>query len=172
MKISTIVILLSILLCSSCSRKSAAELYTEALAQEDQNNFALAAERYSELVERFPADAKAESSQFRIAMIWQNELRDTRKAVHAYLRFHELFPQSGRAATALFLSAFLYNNDLHNYDSAKLVYETFLQKYPDSELAASAKYELSKIGKDPNELVPRQAVSTENSMQRKTGKAK
>ena len=172
MKRSAIVFILSCILLSSCSRKNAEELYLDAQVQEGQKNFALAAERYEEILRRFPADAKAESSQFNLALLYQNDLHDSRKAVHAYQRFHELFPQSNRAATALFLAAFLFNNDLHNYDSAKIVYETFLQKYPGHELAASAKYELSTIGTDPNALVPNQVTSTEESTKKKPRSAK
>ncbi|MBI1803829.1 MAG: tetratricopeptide repeat protein [Ignavibacteria bacterium] len=163
------VFILSLLVFSSCSRKSAVELYGEAQAQESQKNFALAVERYGELVARFPTDARADSSQFRVAMIYQNELHDTRKAVHTYQRFHELFPQSGRAGTALFLSAFLYNNELHNFDSARTAYELFLQQYPNHQLAASARYELSNIGKDPSELMPGHVTSTEQSSDKKSG---
>ena len=143
----------SLIIFSSCSRKSAEELYTEAGAQEGQKNFALAVENYEELIARFPNDAKAESAQFHLAMLYQNELHDSRKAVHAYKKYHELFPQSNRASTAVFLAAFLYNNDLHNYDSAKMMYELYLQQYPNQELATSAQYEIANIGKDPNELM-------------------
>jgi len=166
------IIIFSLILFASCSRRSAAELYSEAQTQEAQKNFSLAAEQYTELIARFPTDAKAESSQFFLAMLYQNELHDTRKAVSAYHRYYELFPQSGRAATALFLTGFLYNNDLHNYDSARTVYETFLQKYPGHELAASAQYELSNIGKDPNELVPGRSASTVESSGNANGTAK
>jgi len=152
-----------ILFLPSCSRKSAEDLYKEGLAQEDQKNFQLAVERYEEIVKDFTREAYAESAQHRIALIYNNELRDMEKAAQAYRKCYDLFPTSKQAPTMLFLSGFILNNELHRLDSARIVYETFLQKYPDHELAASAKFELETLGKDPNEYVQTQITSTDES---------
>jgi len=135
----------------SCSRKSDVELYNEGKSAEAEKNFTKATELFEEAVNRYPAQAYAESSLARLAVIYNNDVKDPRKALDAYRRFYTLFPSSKQAPTMLFLSGFLLNNELRMIDSAKLVYETFLQKYPQHELAASARFELENLGKEPGQ---------------------
>ena len=145
-------LVLAILL-SSCSRKSDAELFTDAKTLEERKDFQTAVERYEEIVDRMPTSPYAESSLVRLAMLYTNEVKDTRKAINAYRRCYTSFPNDKQAPTMLFLTAFLYNNDLHQVDTAKILYESFLQKYPDHELAQSAKFEIATLGKDPGQML-------------------
>ena len=147
---------------SSCSRQSAKELYEEGITAYDQKNYQLAVEKFREVVDRSAATAYAESSQFRIAMIYNNDLHDFPKSVAEYQKFTLLFPSSKESPTALFLTGFLFNNELHKLDSAKVVYEEFLQKYPDHQLALSAKFELNSLGKDPTELLQPEPAPAES----------
>ena len=145
---------------SSCFRKSEEQLYSEAQAAETAKNFTEAIDRYQEIVSRFNDGSRAEESQYRIALIYNNELHDISKALGAYHHFYETFPNSTNAPSALFLMGFLYNNELHNIDSARILYQEFLQKYPTNELARSAQFELETLGKDPtsvlhNEILPK-----------------
>ncbi|MBI4547294.1 MAG: tetratricopeptide repeat protein [Ignavibacteriae bacterium] len=157
------------MLIPSCSRQSAEDLYNEGIAQEEQKNFHLAIEKYKEIVKDFTREAYAESAQYRIALIYNNDLRDMGKAAQAYRKCYDLFPMSKQAPTMLFLSGFILNNELHELDSAKTVYETFLDKYPDHELAASAKFELETLSKDPNQYIKTQVASADEL---KTGNPK
>jgi outer membrane protein assembly factor BamD (BamD/ComL family) len=141
---------------TSCSRKSEADLYREGKAAEEQKNFQLAVERYEEIVKQSATSAYAETSQYRVAVIYNNDLHDPIKAVNAYRTFHTMFPSSNHAPSALFLMGFLFNNELHQYDSARRAYEAFLQQYPTHELAVSAKYELETLGKDPGQIIQSQ----------------
>ena len=155
---------------SGCSRKNEEQLYSEAREAEQQKNLVLAIERYDEIVTRFTSTSLAESSQYRVAVLYNSELREMRKAVAAYLKFHDLFPQSKEAAPSLFMAGFILNNELHSLDSAKLIYESFLQKYPNHELAGSARFELESLGKDPSEFI--QSVPPPNeSAKQPSGKA-
>ncbi len=138
---------------ASCSRKSESVLYDEGNAAQTQKNFQLAVDRYQEIVDRYPKNTYAESSLFRMAVIYNNDLHDNAKAIKAYRTLWSMFPASGEAPNALFLVGFLYNNELHNIDSARTTYELFLQKYPAHSLAPSAKYELETLGKDPTQLL-------------------
>ncbi len=137
------------LVIASCSRKDEALLYKEGREAESRKNYQLAAERFEDIVDRFPSRPYAESSLVRLADIYTNGAKDVPKAVRAYRRYYLMFPESKQAPTMLFLSGFLYNNDLHQLDSARSVYEIFLSHYPHHELAASAKFELETLGKDP-----------------------
>src|SRR5208283_3818755 len=138
---------------SSCSRKSDSQLYTEGKEAESQKNFTVAAERFEELVDRFPTVAYAESSLSRLAVIYSNEMKDVPNALHTYRRYYTMFPNSKEAPSMLFLSGFMFNNELHNTDSARAIYQSFLQQYPNHELAQSAKFELENLGKDPSQAL-------------------
>ncbi|MFI5251054.1 MAG: outer membrane protein assembly factor BamD [Bacteroidota bacterium] len=153
-------ILCVIVVFSSCSRKTEEQLYTEAQTAEGQKDFQTAIDRYQEIVSRFNTGKHAEEAQYRIALIYNNDIHDANKAVAAYRTFFYQFPTSKDAPSALFLIGFLYNNELHNIDSARIAYQTFLGKYPEHELAKSAQFELENLGKDPtavlhNEILPK-----------------
>ena len=152
---------LAALLLASCSRKSEEQLYSEARNYENQNLLQLAIDDYHEIVQRFPKGTHAEEAQYRIALIYNNDLKDMQKAVDAYRAFAALFPQSKETPSAMFLTGFLYNNELHRLDSAKMAYESFLQKYPNDELAQSAKYELQTLGQDPTVVLHKGADSSQ-----------
>ena len=160
-RLSILIIILFIFF--SCSRKNDKQLFQEGIDAYGRKNFQAAIDNFQEIVDRFPAVAYAESSQYRIAVIYNNDLHEISNAVHAYQKFYSLFPSSPHAATALFLTGFLFNNEMHQTDSAKAAYETFLQKYPRHPLAVSAKYELETLGKDPGLLLKYQTAVTENS---------
>lgn len=156
---SAFIILILALVFSSCSRKSQKELYEEADAAYSQQHFQAAIDLFRETVSRDPSTAYAESSQYRIALTYNNDMHQTRQSLDAYREFRKMFPESKESRTALFLMGFLYNNDLHETDSAKAMYEHFLQLYPDDQLAASAKFELESLGKDAAHLLPTEKLA-------------
>lgn len=160
MKLSNLFIVLLVFLVS-CSPKSETELFKEGNSAEAEKNFALAIEKYTEVVDKFSATAYAESSQYRIAMITVNQEGNKQQAVEAHRKFYIMFPQSKQAPAMLFLAAFIYNNDLRNFDSARVLYGEFLQKYPDHELAESAKFEVENLGKNPDEYLKSAVTSTD-----------
>jgi outer membrane protein assembly factor BamD (BamD/ComL family) len=147
----------------SCSRKNDATLFKEGKEAEVQKNFLVAAERYEEIVDRFPAEAFAESSLSRLAVMYTNDAKDSRKAIRTYQRYYTMFPNSKQAPTMLFLSGFMFNNDLHELDSARVAYQTFLQKYPHHELVPSATYELETLGKDPGQALQQRVTTTDEA---------
>jgi TolA-binding protein len=146
--------LICMFLLISCSRKSADELYTEGTKAENEKQFSVAVEKYGEIVDKYDQTALADSALYRMALVYNNDLHETRKAVQAYQLYCQKYSTSKRAPTALFLTGFLQNNDLHQTDSARESYEKFLRLYPDHELAQSAKFELANLGKDPSEFAP------------------
>ncbi|MBI3194506.1 MAG: tetratricopeptide repeat protein [Ignavibacteriae bacterium] len=146
-------LILSILVVLFGCSPSSEETFKEARSAEDQKNFPFALERYEQIVNDDTQSAYAESSQYRIALIYNNELREVEKAARAYRKFYSLFPNSKDAPVCLFLSGFLYNNDLRKQDSAKAIYEEFMQKFPNHELYTSATFELQTMGKDPGEYL-------------------
>ena len=156
----------------SCSHKSDSALYTEGKAAEEKKDFSTAVQLYEEAVNRFQTTAFAESSLYRLAYMYNNDLKDSRKAVQAYKHYYETFPNSKQAPTMLFLAGFIYNNELHFLDSAKTIYEIFLQKYPQHELASSAKFEMETLGKDPGQALTPQVTTAEETKPEKKKAAK
>lgn len=146
-------VLFAALILSSCSGRKAPDIYAEGIAAESEKNPALALERFGEVVRDFPAEALAESSQYRIVTILTNADRDKRSVISAQMQFLELFPESERVPQMIFMMAFLYNNEIGNIDSARKYYELFAESWPDHELAPSAKFELETLGKGPEELL-------------------
>lgn len=145
-------IVLAIML-ASCSHKSEEQLLTEGHQAESSKDFSLAVNLYSDLVSTYPHGQHAEEAQYRIAVLYGNEIHDSVKAANAYHTFYQNFPASEHAPSAMFLCAFIYNNVLHNIDSARAIYTAFLQKYPTNDLAASAQFELRTLGQDPESVL-------------------
>ena len=154
----TIVVLIAfVMIVAGCSRSSK-DTYEEAKTAEQQKNFPTALEKYAQVVEKDGASAYAESSQYHIALIYNNELREVGNAAVAYRKFYSLFPNSKDAATCLFLSGFIYNNDLKMHDTAKAIYNEFMQKFPNHELVKSAQFELQTMGKDPVDFLKKDSI--------------
>jgi TolA-binding protein len=152
------------LLAAACSRKSDTELFKEGTEAEELKNIPVATARYEELVDRFPAQALAESSLSRLSLIYANEEKDFPRAVATYRRYYTLFPESKHAPTMLFLAGYVFNNELHRLDSARIAYETFLAKYPDHTLAPSARYELETLGKDPGVVLKEKGAAEQSEV--------
>ena len=145
--------LIAAVLLASCSGRNARDLYALARAAEDSGKFALALEKYEEVVREYPTEAVAETAMYKVVTIRSNSPGDRGPVVEAQRRFLDLFPKSPQAPKVMFMLAFLYNNELNQIDSAKKYYELFLASYPGDELAPSAKFELETLGMGPEELL-------------------
>jgi len=160
------VLFIFFLILSGCSRSSDT-LYKEGTTAEGQKDFPTALERYGQIVDKDPTSALAESSQYRIALIYNNDVHDVERAALAYRKFNALFPNSSTAPTCLFLAGFLYNNDMKRTDSAKAIYEEFIRRYPNHELVKSARFELETMGKDPTQLIHTDSTTVGDSLSTK-----
>lgn len=109
---------------------------------------------YESLIREYPQHPLAEAALFEIANINNSNLHMPREAIEGYTLYCREYPAGKRTALAMFLIGYLYNNELHNTDSAEAAYGRFLEKYPDSEMATSARFELSTLGKSPEEALP------------------
>jgi TolA-binding protein len=158
-------LVVALVIFSSCSRMSEAELWTAAKQNYEQQKFAETIENYRQIVDRFKQVEKAPSAQLTIAQIYNSDLKDFHSAIAEYRKFTEIFPNDKQAPKAMFLIGFVYNNDLRNIDSAKIAYEAFLAKYPGDELAESAKMEIATLGKDPSELIKAEVAVKEETPQ-------
>ena len=73
-------------------------------------------------------------------------------AVESYEALVKKYPQSRQAPQCLFMLGYLYANHLDDLDKARSAYETFLEQYPDDPLVKDARWELSHLGQDVNEI--------------------
>jgi len=131
--------------------------------------FGPAVTAYEQLLEVHPNSPQAQEGMFRLATIYNNDIRDFPKAVAMYRSYAERFPQGEKTAVAMFLIGYVYHNELRMLDSAKVAYERFLKAYPNHEMAISAQFELNTLGKPPEDLVPNDDAQTPTVAQGKGG---
>jgi len=148
-----------------CAKQSAKEFFDIAEDARKSKDYERALGNYSRAVQEYPKSEFAEESQFSIGTILQNNTHKFRDAIAAYKRYIDLYPEGKKAPVALFLIGYIYNNDLNMLDSAAAAYRRFLAEYPNHEMAPSAQFELSNLGKPPEELLPRPALTEEKPPQ-------
>jgi outer membrane protein assembly factor BamD (BamD/ComL family) len=158
-----------LLLLAGCSKPSPEELFAK--AQQDQRQaeaaadttkdparlrtlFAPALAAYGRIIDEYPKSEFAEPSLYMTGTIFNSNTHEFDRAVEVYKRFIVLYPDSKQSERVSFMIGYIYNNELHNLDSAAAAYRRFLERYPNAEMAASARYELSNLGKSPEELLP------------------
>ena len=154
---------------AGCSKPSAEEYFARAQAQAQaaatmadtlrspdavREAFQPALGLFESVVREYPHHPLAEAAIFEIANIHNSNLHMPREAIEGYSLYCREYPAGKQTPLAMFLIGYLYNNELHNIDSAASAYRRFLEKYPDSEMAASARFELSTLGKSPEEALP------------------
>lgn len=116
--------------------------------------FAPGIEAMQGVADGYPGTPEAERALFSVAATYNNESQEFQKAIDAYQRYINAYPGGEKAAVSMFLIGYIYNNQLGNVDSARAAYERFLKTYPQHEMAISAQFELSNLGKSPDELLP------------------
>ncbi len=109
---------------------------------------------YSKLVDDYADAPEAEAALFRRAGIRNNFTKEHDLAVADYALYARRYPDSEKTPLVMFLVGYIYNNELHQLDSAAAAYRRFLERFPDNEYAGSAQFELSTLGKSPEELLP------------------
>ena len=169
MKPVVVLFVTALLLIAGCSKKSAPELFKE--AEETQQRaqrvvdslgraanigeiFGEVVEGYEKVFREHPASSEAEQALFKVGEIQAGILNRPEDALKAFRRYAEAFPSTPKTETAMFMVGYIFNNDLNMIDSAKAAYTRFLERFPDAELATSAQYELSNLGKKPEDLLP------------------
>jgi TolA-binding protein len=123
---------------------------SEKLEKDEKFNDAIVS--YQKLIKKFPSSNFADQSQYKIALIYSNNLNDFDKSINAHNVLIEQYPNSKYVAQSIFMIGFIYANNLNNLEKAKEYYNQFLQKYPNHELVNSVKWELDHLGKDINDI--------------------
>jgi outer membrane protein assembly factor BamD (BamD/ComL family) len=167
-----------------CARPTAEQLFDKAMQAEQsamakmdsvrftggaKEAYAPAIAAFENVRTEYPAHPLSEAALFRLANIRNNHTEEYDLAVNAYKEYVRLYPDGQQTELSMFLIGYLYNNSLHNLDSAGAAYRQFLAKYPESSYAVSAQFELSTLGKSPDDLLPPPA--SKNAPKKGTRKA-
>jgi tetratricopeptide (TPR) repeat protein len=125
---------------------------------------------YTRLVDDYPDSPEAEVALFRRAGIRNNFTKEHDLAVKDYALYARRYPENEKTPLVMFLVGYIYNNELHQLDSAAAAYKRFLEKFPDNEMAPSAQFELSNLGKSPDELLPPEPPADEKPARKQVAK--
>ena len=112
----------------------------------------IAAERFSDFLERYPQHESAPRAMRMLAIITQQQ-GNLPKAIEHYERLLSNYASSQYAADAQFMIGFISEEYFQDYDRARVSYQMVIDNYPDSELATSAQRLLPHVGKAPEEWV-------------------
>lgn len=141
-----ILILIILFYVYSCSSNKTAEQYwNDAQKFRLEENSMEAISNYKDLIKIFPNNDMAPNSQFQIADIYLNDIKDYEYSIDEFKKVISNYADHDVAKKSLFMIAYIYNNYLDAYSDAINSYDLFLNKYPNDELAPSVKYELEGL---------------------------
>ena len=132
-----------------CSSKQATEeeLLKSATVHHGNDEFEAALSDFQELTQKYPKSGKMPEVLYAMGIIYQNEMKEYRKAESLYTKIVMNFPTDATAQGAAYQRARILAWNLHKPDSAIAAYELFLQRYPDILAASSARQELDSVKK-------------------------
>ncbi len=140
-------------LVSGCGKRMTKEqMFALAEKYELEENFDAAIKMYTKILKKYGDTERADQAQYKLALIYSNNLNNFEKSIETHLELISKFPDSKFAAQSLFMIGFIYANNVNDLDKAREYYEKFLEKYPEHELVNSVKWELDHLGQDINEI--------------------
>ncbi|MCI0495771.1 tetratricopeptide repeat protein [candidate division KSB1 bacterium] len=146
-------VILTLVFVIGCGERMTKEqLFALGEKSESEEKYEEAIKTYEKLVKNYPQGERSDEAQYKIALIYYNNLNDFEKSVQAHEKLITKYPSSKFSAQSLFMMGFINANNISNLEEARKYYEEFLQKYPDNELVSSVKWELEHLGKDINEI--------------------
>jgi TolA-binding protein len=146
---------------AGCSKPSAEEMFNKGVDAQKAEQYDAAIESYQELITLYPDSARTPEALYAIGTIYQNHKQSYHQAIHIYRHLADKYPNHATSPSALFLIGFIYNNDLKKIDSARIAYEDFIRRYPTNQLVESARFELTNLGKDPDDILKTEAQTAQ-----------
>ncbi len=148
-----ILILIVLFYVYSCNSNSSAEQYwNNAKKSRVEENSKEAISNYKKIIEYYPNNDLAAKSQFQIADIYLNDIKDYDYSIDEFEKVISKYKDHDVAKKSLFMIGYIYNNYLDAYTDAINKYELFLNTYPNDELAPSVIYELEGLEKNKNTI--------------------
>ena len=143
------IILLSIVIyiasCGGSANKNAAELWDDGQKYRAEDKLKESITSFKIILEKYPTDNFAAKSQFQIADIYLNDVKDFDFAVEEFQKVVDLYPAHEVSKKSLFMIAYIFNNYLNAYSDAIITYKLFKNKYPNDELIPSVEFELEGL---------------------------
>ena len=140
-----VIIIIFILTFSCDSNKKPEDLWDEAQNYRINNNLIEAINTFKNIIELYPNNYLSSKSQFQIADIYLNDIKDYDLSIKEFKNVVNDYPNDEVAKKSLFMIAYIYNNYINAYTDAIDNYNLFINKYPKDELIPSVKYELEGL---------------------------
>ena len=141
-----------LLILFNCSNESPEGLWNKAINMRSENNLKESIILYNDIITNHPNHDLSVKSQFQIAEIYLNDIKDYDIAIQEFNTLMTKYPDKTEAMNSLFMIAYIYNNYINAYSDAIEYYNLFLNKYPNAELVPSVVYELEGLKKYQNQI--------------------
>ena len=161
MKKNIVLVLLSLLIITSCSNNREKDLKAisdlEKIIKEnksaplDQKKALELVDAYSKFTKDCPEDTAASNYLFKAATLAMN-IGKYQLSVDLYDQIMKEYPASPKIADCMFFEAFIYDNNLKNIKKAREGYEVYLKKYPNHVWAKDVPALLKMLGKTPEQI--------------------
>ena len=138
-------IIITILLIGCKSNSDIQKHHSLAQQYRIDNDFGKAIVELRTVVNNYPSYNEAAQSQFQIAEIYLNDVKDYDFAIEEFQHLINLFPNKKITPKALFMIGYTYANYLDAYSHALKYYRKFLSQYPNHELIPSVEYEINGL---------------------------
>ena len=142
-----LIFVIFIFACSNKNSESVNSLWEKAAESRNSQDLRLAVTYFKDIIKKYPDSDKAIQSQFQIADIYLNDVKDYEIAVKEFEHLRDFYPNSDLAKKAYFMVGYVYSNYLDRYSDAIYTYNGFLKTYPNDELVPSVKFELEALNK-------------------------
>jgi len=136
---------LIMLSCNVDSKKSADQLWKDGQQFRSEEKLMESITMFKSIIKDYPLDDLAAQSQFQIADIYLNDIKNFEFAIEEFEKVVEEYPEHEVSKKSLFMIAYVYNNYLEAYSDAIINYNLFKEKYPADELIPSVDYELEGL---------------------------
>ena len=118
MKYKYIILLGIFALACTGSNKSASQLWEEGKQFRVEDNLKGSITKFQSIISKYPTDDLAAQSQFQIADIYLNDVKDFEFAIEEFQKVVSNYPKHEVAKKSLFMIAYVYNNYLDAYSDA------------------------------------------------------
>jgi outer membrane protein assembly factor BamD (BamD/ComL family) len=133
--------------CSNSKVESSEKIWVSAIEFRENDDLRSSITNFKSIIKNYPKSEFAVKSQFQIADIYLNDVKDYPFAIEEFEILINNYPESPLAKKSSFMVAYIYSNYLDAFSEAMDKYELFKEKYPNDELIPSVEFELEGLKK-------------------------
>ena len=133
--------------CTGSNIKSVDDLWGSAIEFRENDDLRSSITTFKSIIKNYPKSEFSVKSQFQIADIYLNDVKDYPFAIEEFEILINNYPESPLAKKSSFMVAYIYSNYLDAFSEAMDKYELFKEKYPNDELIPSVEFELEGLKK-------------------------